>query len=94
MNIPLLHRMGDAEATRILDIEKTRGALTAVEQRNAVDMAHIAFEHPAAIMHDGDRRPVSSLLVLQQLSGTARDLTLQQRIAETQKFVMDASTAR
>ena len=88
--IPLLHRMGDAAALRVIEILKDHGPLTATEQRNVLDMVHMAFELPDAIMHATDRSPVSSLLLLRRID----DPALQERVAGTRQFITAASAAR
>jgi hypothetical protein len=92
--IPLLTRMGDGAAIRIGEILKTHGSLTIAEQLNVADMIHHAFEDPAAIMHLSDRSPISSLILLQQLSRTTTDTPLRTRLTETENFVMDVKTSK
>ena len=91
---PLLQRMGDAAARQITELLRGRAPLSATEQRNVVDMVHMAFEAPAAIMRPADRKPPSSLALLQRIGADLRDPGLQSRLIQTQQFVAAASTAK
>jgi hypothetical protein len=94
LQAPMLHRMGDAAARQIAELLRGRAPLSATEQRNVIDMVHMAFEAPAAIARQTDRKPASSLALLQRIGADLRDPGLQGRLAETQQLVAAASAAK
>jgi hypothetical protein len=92
--IAMLHRMGDAAARSVTELLRGRAPLSATEQRNVVDIVHRSFEAPAAIALPTDRKPSSSLALLNRIAAGLQDPSLQPRLLETQQFLASAAQAK
>jgi|GEM_PF-4934552 len=88
LNSPRLKRMGDQAASDVLTIMAGRGPLNAAEQQRVLEILHMAYERPTAIVNTLLRNPQNTLTLLQRLSESTSDFSLKLRIVDTQEFVI------
>jgi hypothetical protein len=90
-----LHRMGDEASADLLRILASRPPLTDAEERTALDIIRISFEHPHSILKPENRQPNAVLTLLQQLDAGTQNFTLKLLIADTKQAIFNAlSTAK
>jgi len=77
----LLYPMGDEAAVDVLRAFGAGGAATPTQMQSALDIIHMAFEHPEAILNPVNREPRAAMFLLQHFATTTNDQSLQQRIS-------------
>jgi hypothetical protein len=74
-----LYGMGDEAAVDILRILGARGPLTVAEERSALDVVDMAFEHPNSIIDPNYRSPGATVFLLRFISGSTGDQSVKDR---------------
>jgi len=85
-----LRGMGDEAAVDVLKVLSLKPTPTSGELQSALDIVHMAFEHPESILNTLNKKPMAALFLFQHLAITVTDAALSQRIANEAKFVRDS----
>lgn len=86
-----LNRMGDEASTDVLKILGTNPSLTSEQQKTVLDIVHMSFEHPAAILNPADKKPLAATFLLRFLRNTTQDEAVKARVTTELEFVQKAA---
>jgi hypothetical protein len=88
-----LYGMGDEAAVDVLKVLSTKPAPTAGEIEAALDIVHMAFEHPESIISDVNQKPQAASFLLQYFDSRTNDGNVKQRIKGVSTRLQAAAAA-